>query len=93
MTGAGRLAQRFLDLATANRAAFIPYIMAGDPDAATTARLLSALPGAGADIIDGGAGDDMIWGGDGADSVDCGDGDDFYFDTTTDVGNSRNCEL
>jgi Ca2+-binding RTX toxin-like protein len=48
---------------------------------------------AGADIIDGGAGDDMIWGGDGADSVDCGDGDDFYFDTTTDVGNSRNCEL
>ncbi len=52
MTGAGRLAQRFLDLATANRAAFIPYIMAGDPDAATTARLLSALPGAGADVIE-----------------------------------------
>jgi tryptophan synthase alpha chain len=52
VTGAGRLAKRFLELATANRAAFIPYIMAGDPDAATTARLLSALPGAGADIIE-----------------------------------------
>lgn len=47
----------------------------------------------GDDIIVGGAGDDMIWGGAGADDVDCGDGDDFYFDTTTDVGNSENCEL
>jgi tryptophan synthase alpha chain len=32
--------------------AFIPFIMAGDPDAATTERLLHALPGAGADVIE-----------------------------------------
>lgn len=34
------------------RPALVAYIMAGDPDAGTTARLLSDLPGAGADIIE-----------------------------------------
>lgn len=36
----------------AGRAAFIPYIMAGDPDAATTLAVLEALTGAGADAIE-----------------------------------------
>lgn len=52
MTGVARLAKRFLELSKANRAAFAPYIMAGDPDADTTARLLRALPEAGADFIE-----------------------------------------
>jgi tryptophan synthase alpha chain len=36
----------------ANRAALVTYIMAGDPDAATSLKLLEALPEAGADIIE-----------------------------------------
>ncbi|MBV8344197.1 MAG: tryptophan synthase subunit alpha [Candidatus Eremiobacteraeota bacterium] len=36
----------------ARRAAFIPYLMAGDPDLATTEMLLDALSGAGADLIE-----------------------------------------
>ena len=35
-----------------NKAAFIPFIMAGDPDLKTTAEILNALPDAGADIIE-----------------------------------------
>ncbi|HEY2474226.1 MAG TPA: tryptophan synthase subunit alpha [Candidatus Cybelea sp.] len=34
------------------RLAFIPYLMAGDPDLATTEQLLSALTAAGADLIE-----------------------------------------
>ncbi len=34
------------------RAAFIPYLMAGDPDLATTEMLLDALSAAGADVIE-----------------------------------------
>ena len=34
------------------RAAFIPFISAGDPDAATSAALLESLPGADADLIE-----------------------------------------
>jgi tryptophan synthase alpha chain len=34
------------------RAAFIPYVMAGDPDLATTEILLDALSSAGADVIE-----------------------------------------
>ena len=34
------------------RAAFIPFLMAGDPSAEKTAELLNALPDAGADIIE-----------------------------------------
>jgi tryptophan synthase alpha chain len=36
----------------AGRAAFIPYVMAGDPDRATTLAVLRALTQAGADIIE-----------------------------------------
>ena len=35
-----------------NRAAFIPFIMAGDPTPATSLALLEALPASGADIIE-----------------------------------------
>lgn len=34
------------------RAAFVPFLMAGDPDLRTSARLLAALAGAGADLIE-----------------------------------------
>ncbi len=34
------------------RAAFIPYLTAGDPDLPTTGRLLEALVGAGADLVE-----------------------------------------
>ena len=34
------------------RAAFVAYVMAGDPDAATAARILAGLPAAGADLIE-----------------------------------------
>ncbi len=47
-----RIKARFDALKAANRAAFIPFISAGDPDAATSAALLESLPGAGADLIE-----------------------------------------
>ena len=48
----GRIADKFKVLAQENRAAFIPFIMAGDPDLSTSLDLLRKLPGAGADIIE-----------------------------------------
>lgn len=47
-----RIEKTFAQLKTENRAALIPFIMGYDPDAATTAALLEALPDAGADIIE-----------------------------------------
>ncbi|MGH6870492.1 MAG: tryptophan synthase subunit alpha [Rhizomicrobium sp.] len=47
-----RIASRFAQLKTSNRAAFIPFVTAGDPDAETTAAILAKLPGAGADLIE-----------------------------------------
>jgi tryptophan synthase alpha chain len=47
-----RIAARFAELKAANRAAFIPFITAGDPDAETTSALLEKLPAAGADLIE-----------------------------------------
>ena len=47
-----RIARRFAELKTAGRAALIPYLTCGDPDAETFARLLAALPAAGADLIE-----------------------------------------
>ncbi|MEQ8369348.1 MAG: tryptophan synthase subunit alpha, partial [Alphaproteobacteria bacterium] len=47
-----RLARRFVALKDEGRAAFVPYVTAGDPDAATSARLLAGLPAAGADLIE-----------------------------------------
>jgi tryptophan synthase alpha chain len=47
-----RIAARFEELARANRAAFIPFVTAGDPDADTSFEILSELPSAGADLIE-----------------------------------------
>ncbi len=44
-----RIEQTFKAL---NRPALVTFIMAGDPDAATSLEVLKALPGAGADIIE-----------------------------------------
>jgi len=47
-----RIEARFDTLRSEGRAAFIPYVMAGDPEPATTLALLRDLPGAGADLIE-----------------------------------------
>jgi tryptophan synthase alpha chain len=47
-----RLAPRFEALRQEGRAGLVTYVMAGDPDAATTARILEGLPAAGADVIE-----------------------------------------
>ena len=45
-----RIATRFAELK--GRAAFVPFITAGDPDFDTSLAILNALPGAGADLIE-----------------------------------------
>ena len=47
-----RLDARFAALKAENRAAFVAYVMAGDPDTETAFSILQGLPGAGADIIE-----------------------------------------
>ena len=47
-----RIADTFARCERDNRAAFIPFIMAGDPSLTACAALLDTLPGAGADIIE-----------------------------------------
>jgi tryptophan synthase alpha chain len=47
-----RIAHRFAQLRGENRAGFVPFLTAGDPDAETTLALLEGLPDAGADIIE-----------------------------------------
>ncbi len=47
-----RLDARFADLARARRAALVTFVMAGDPDPATSLEIVRALPGAGADVIE-----------------------------------------
>ena len=47
-----RIDARFAELRQEGRAAFIAYVMAGDPDAATSLAILKGLPGAGADLIE-----------------------------------------
>jgi tryptophan synthase alpha chain len=42
----------FINARRARRAAFIPYVMAGDPDLETSERVLSALRDEGADLIE-----------------------------------------
>jgi tryptophan synthase alpha chain len=48
----GRIAQRFAALKAKHEGALIPFIVAGDPDLATTARIMAALARAGADVIE-----------------------------------------
>jgi tryptophan synthase alpha chain len=52
MPGGGRIARKFLELRGRNEAAFIPFIVAGDPDIATTRRLVLELETRGADLIE-----------------------------------------
>ena len=47
-----RIAARFAELKAQGRAAFVPFITAGDPDFETSSAILQALPGAGADVIE-----------------------------------------
>ena len=46
-----RIRETFRELKRSGRGGFIPFITAGDPDLATTERLLIELAKAGADII------------------------------------------
>ena len=47
-----RIERRFAALKNKGRAGLIAFITAGDPDTATSLKVLKALPGAGADIIE-----------------------------------------
>ena len=47
-----RIDARFAALRAEGRAAFVAYVMAGDPDAATALAILKGLPAAGADLIE-----------------------------------------
>ena len=47
-----RIDQKFADLKAQNRKAFVAYVMAGDPDVATSLEVVKGLPGAGVDIIE-----------------------------------------
>jgi tryptophan synthase alpha chain len=47
-----RIAARFAELKKANRAAFVPFITAGDPDPDMSFAILEKLPAAGADLIE-----------------------------------------
>lgn len=47
-----RIDARFAALKAEGRAAFVPYVMAGDPDTATALAILKGLPQAGADLIE-----------------------------------------
>jgi tryptophan synthase alpha chain len=47
-----RIDTRFAELAREGRAALVTFLMAGDPDPATSLALVKALPKAGADIIE-----------------------------------------
>jgi tryptophan synthase alpha chain len=47
-----RIDARFAALRAEKRAAFVAYVMAGDPDADTALAILKGLPAAGADIIE-----------------------------------------
>ena len=48
----GRIEKRFAALQAENRAGFVSFIMAGDPDQTTAQAILNGLPGAGVDIIE-----------------------------------------
>lgn len=50
--GKNRIARRFASLAAENRAALITFVTAGDPDLATSLKLVKGLPAAGADLIE-----------------------------------------
>ncbi|MCK1397861.1 tryptophan synthase subunit alpha [Bradyrhizobium sp. 4] len=47
-----RIDTRFAELKKGGRAAFVTFVMAGDPDPATSLEIIKALPKAGADVIE-----------------------------------------
>jgi tryptophan synthase alpha chain len=47
-----RIDARFADLARQGRSAFVTFLMAGDPDPATSLEIIRAMPKAGADVIE-----------------------------------------
>jgi tryptophan synthase alpha chain len=47
-----RLDARFAELKRQGRAGFVAYVVAGDPDAETSLRIVQGLPSAGADVIE-----------------------------------------
>ena len=49
---AERIDRRFAALKAEDRAAFVAYVMAGDPDVATSLAIMKGLPAAGADLIE-----------------------------------------
>ena len=49
---ATRIDRRFAELSTEGRAALVTFVTAGDPDAETSLAILSALPAAGADVVE-----------------------------------------
>ena len=51
-TGQTRIQNRFQACAREGRAALVTFVTAGDPDFETSSAILSALPGAGADVIE-----------------------------------------
>jgi tryptophan synthase alpha chain len=52
VTHEGRISARFAALKVSGKTAFISYITAGDPDLATSAKIMAGLPKAGVDIIE-----------------------------------------
>ena len=47
-----RIENRFAELAREGRAGLVTFVMAGDPDPATAAKIIAGLPAAGADVIE-----------------------------------------
>lgn len=47
-----RIEQKFAALRAGGKKAFVAYVMAGDPDHATSLELMKGLPGAGVDVIE-----------------------------------------
>ncbi|HEY7084734.1 MAG TPA: tryptophan synthase subunit alpha [Hyphomicrobiaceae bacterium] len=52
MTSASRIDRRFAALKTEGRTALVTFVTAGDPDYATSEKILLGLPAAGADLIE-----------------------------------------
>ena len=48
----GKISERMASLKQSNKRAFIPFLMAGDPDLDTTAEALVTLDQAGADVLE-----------------------------------------
>ena len=49
---ASRIDKRFAALKAEGRAGLVTFVMAGDPDAETFAKILAGLPKVGADVIE-----------------------------------------